>query len=147
MAQQLVDRNAEHLRILSLFQYASAGVTALVGLFPLIHVALGLAMLLMPESMRGSGKDAFPREIGFVFMGFGLAVMTAAWTLAAVQFLTARFVVSRRHYWFCVAASGLCCIFCTLSAGIVGVASLIILLRADVKELFEAGSERQVGVP
>ncbi len=140
MPQQLVDRDTEHLRILSIFQYASAGVTAVVGSFPLLHVAIGLSMLLMPESMRGSGRDAFPREIGFVLMGFGLAFVGAAWTLAAAQFLTARFLRRRRHFWFCVATSTLSCVLCTFAAGIIGVASLVILLRPGVKDLFDTRS-------
>jgi hypothetical protein len=147
VAEQLVDRNSEHLRILSLFQYASAGVTALVGSFPLIHVAIGIAVLLMPESVRGTGQNAFPREIGFVFVGFGLVFVTVAWTLAGAQFLTARFVVRRRHYWFCVATSAVCCIACTFAAGIIGIGSLLILLRGEVKELFDANSDGQTAVP
>jgi hypothetical protein len=137
MPPELVDRDTEHLRILSIFQYAAAGVTGLVGLFPLIHVFMGAMILLMPESMRGSGKEAFPREIGFVFMGLGGAFILGAWTIAAAHFFTARFLKQKRHFWFCVAASAVTCLACMFSSGIVGIASLVILLRPGVKDLFE----------
>ncbi len=133
---ELVDRDIEHLRILSIFQYAAAGITGLVGLFPLIHVFIGTMFLLMPESMRGSGKDAPPREIGFVFLGLGGAFILAAWSIAAAHFFTARFLKQRRHFWFCVFASAITCVACMFSSGIVGIGSLVILLRPGVRELF-----------
>jgi hypothetical protein len=34
MPSEPVDRDAEQVRILSIFQYAAAGVTALIGSFP-----------------------------------------------------------------------------------------------------------------
>jgi hypothetical protein len=87
--------------------------------------------------MRGSGKDAFPREIGFVFMGLGGAFILGAWTIAAAHFFTARFLRQKRHFWFCVGASAVTCLACMFSSGIVGIGSLVILLRPGVKDLFE----------
>ena len=94
--------------------------------------------------MRGAGKDSFPREFGFVFMGFGLALMAAAWSLAAAHFFTAhfftaRFLTRRRHYWFCVVVSGLTCVVCMLNTGVAGITSLVILLQRGMRETFEAG--------
>jgi hypothetical protein len=137
MPPELVDRDAEHLRLLALFHYASAGVAALVGSFPLIHVAIGAFVLLMPESMRGTGKDALPREIGALFMALGLAFVSAGWGLAAAHFFTARFLKQHRRYVFCVITSAVACIACTFSSGIVGIASLVVLLRPGVKQLFD----------
>jgi hypothetical protein len=137
MAPELVDRNTEQLRILSIFQYVAAGIGALVGSFPLFHVAIGLLFILMPDELRGSGEDAVPRAMGFFFVGFGLLALLAGWLIAAAHFLTARFLRQKRAYWFCVIASLITCIACTCSSGIVGVASLIILFRPGVRELFK----------
>jgi hypothetical protein len=137
LAQQLVDRDTEHLYLLSIFQYAAAGVTALVGSFPLFHVAMGAMMFFLPDSMPSSGKDAFPREVGLFFMGIGLAFVTAGWTLATSHFLIARFLRQKRHFWFCVVASAISSFACMFSSGIVGIASLVILLRPGVRDLFE----------
>jgi len=134
----LVDRNSEHLRILSFLHYAAAGVSAFFGCFPIFHVAVGAFFAFAPESMRGAGKDSFPREFGFVFMGFGLALMVAAWSLAAAHFFTARFLTRRRHYWFCVVVSGLTCVVCMLNTGVAGITSLVILLQRGMRETFEA---------
>lgn len=149
MPPELVDRDTEHLNILSLLHYAAAGMTAIVGSFPLLHVAVGAFFTFMPESMRGTGKDAFPREIGLVFMGLGFAFVAVGWSVAAAHFFTARFLKSRRHYWFCVVVSALACVACMFASGIVGVASLVVLFRSGVRQLFDGSgaAEGQAAVP
>jgi hypothetical protein len=148
MAGELVDRDAEHLNLLSILQYASAGVTAVVGSFPLIHVTIGAVLALLPDSLRGSGKDAFPRLIGFFFMGIGLLFVTAGWSLAAAHFFTARFLRQRRHYVFCVAVSLVSCLACMFSSGIVSIATLVVLFRPGVRELFDReASSAEPSVP
>jgi hypothetical protein len=136
-ALDLVDRATEQLRILSILHYGAAGVSALFGCFPIFHVAIGAFFAFMPDTMRGTGKDAMPREFGFLFMGMGLAFMLAAWSFAAAHFCTARFLKQRRHYWFCVIISALTCAACMFSTGIVGIASLVILFQPGVRETFE----------
>jgi hypothetical protein len=134
---ELVDRDSEHLWLLSILHYAAAGVTALVGSFPLIHVAIGTFLTFMPDSMRGTGKDAFPREIGVLFMGLGLVFVAAGWSLAAAHFMTARFLKQKRHYVFCVAVSVVSCFACMFSSGIISIATLVVLFRPGVHELFD----------
>jgi hypothetical protein len=109
-----------------------------IGCFPLIHVTVGAMLTFMPESMRGSDKNAFPREAGLFFMGIGLVFVLAGWSLAAGHFLTARFLKQKRNHWFCVVVSAFTCFVCMFSSGIVGIASLITLFRPGVRELFEA---------
>ena len=144
MAPELVDRDTEHLKILSILHYAAAGLTAMVGSFPLLHVAMGAFFTFMPESMRGTGKDAFPREVGLLFMGLGLAFVAVGWSIAAAHFFTARFLQSREHYWFCVAVSAFTCVACMFSSGIVGIASLVVLFRTGVRDLFDGGARAGV---
>ena len=146
MASELVDRDSEHLRVLSILHYAAAGVTALAGCFPLIHVTMGAFLTFMPDSMRGTGKEAFPREIGLVFMGLGLAFVAAGWSMAAAHFFTARFLKQKTHFVFCVAVSFVTCLACMFSSGIVSIASLVILFRPGVRELFDQGATPTSGV-
>ena len=137
MPAQLVDRDREHLWLLSILHYCAAGVTAFVGSFPLIHVAIGTFLTFMPDSMRGTGKDAFPREVGVMFMGLGLVFVAAGWGLAAAHFMTAKFLKRRRHFVFCAAASVVTCFACMFSSGIISIATLIVLFRPGVRELFD----------
>jgi hypothetical protein len=53
MTPTLVDRDSEQLSLLSILHYATAGVTAVMGSFPLLHVAMGAFVTFMPASLRG----------------------------------------------------------------------------------------------
>jgi hypothetical protein len=52
------NNDAEHLRLLSIFHYVYAGVTALFACFPLIYVAIGIAMMSGQMSFEEMAKDA-----------------------------------------------------------------------------------------
>ena len=138
---ELVDRDQEQLRLLTLFHYITAGVTVVFGSIPLIHVAVGVAFLVLPEifpsppSSKGGGP---PREIGFLFAGLGGLFVAAGWTLALLHFLTARYLAQRRNYWFCLVVSGLSSLACTFSNAIVGIATIVILSRDSVRALFSS---------
>jgi hypothetical protein len=49
-------RDDEHLKLLAIFHYVFAGGAALMGLFPLLHVALGLAMASGKLNDETTGK-------------------------------------------------------------------------------------------
>lgn len=136
----LVDRDEEQLRLLSLFHYITAGVTAVFGTFPIIHVLIGLMFLFMPEAAPSlpSGKGAGPpREFGFLFVGLGCLFVAGGWTLAALHFLTARYLKQRRHYWFCMIVSGLSSLICMFANAVVGIATIVVLSRDSVRGLFQ----------
>ena len=134
---ETVDRDIEHLNLLSILQYASAALTALVGTIPLIHVAVGALITLLPDAVLGGGKEAFPRMVGVLFMSIGLIFVTGGWCLAAAHFFTARFLKQRRHFVFCVAVSLVSCFACMFSSGVISIATLVVLFRPGVRELFD----------
>ena len=137
---ELVDRDTEQLNVLALLHYAAAGVTALIACFPLIHVTMGATLLFFP-GVFGDTKGAAPREAGLVFMAIGSMLVAAGWLFAAGHFLVARSLKARRRYIICVAISGLTCFVCMFSSGIVSVATLVVLFRPGVRQLFDsAGS-------
>ncbi|HEV3029195.1 MAG TPA: hypothetical protein VG457_16570, partial [Planctomycetota bacterium] len=76
-------KDEEQLRNLALGHTIASAVIALFACMPLIHLTLGLAILLSPESMGGSGKGGPPpRFVGFLFAILGGAFALAGWTLA-----------------------------------------------------------------
>jgi hypothetical protein len=110
---ELVDRDQEHLDLLSLFHYVTAGVTFVFGSFPLIHVAMGLGLMVFSAAASGNGsKDAPPAFMGAMFAGMGAIFVTAGWSLAGLHFLAGRFLKQRRRYWFCMVVSGLSTLVC-----------------------------------
>jgi hypothetical protein len=143
-----------HLRLLSIFYYVLAGFQALMGCAPIIHVGLGAAMLtgnFMPappvqpglsdseaamaqaqmESMTGGMQ-----VMGGLFLGIGLLTMALSFGIALLFFFTGRSLANRRHYTFCLVASGLACIMIPFGT-VLGVFSLIVLLKPHVRALFQ----------
>ena len=69
----LVNRDDEHLNLLSILHYVLGGITALFSCFPIIHVGLGVMMLLVPA--KSGGGNAPPQAIGWVFIVVGGAII------------------------------------------------------------------------
>ncbi len=67
-----------NLNLLAIFHYVVGGLTALFACLPMIHVAVGVAML----AGAFHGKDAPPREIGWFFIVIGLFLILCGWALA-----------------------------------------------------------------
>ena len=62
----LVDQDQEQLRLLTLFHYVYAGITALFACFPIIHLVVGVLLLTNPGTF-GTGKNAPPPFFGYPF--------------------------------------------------------------------------------
>jgi hypothetical protein len=128
----------EHLRLLSIFHYVSGGLTAFVACFPLIHVAVGLAFVLAPETISSKPQgDAPPAWFGLLFIAVGGFFVLAGWTLAILKIIAGRCLARRRRRAFCVVVACVCCVLPPLGT-ILGVFTLIVLNRPSVKALFEA---------
>ncbi|HUB86661.1 MAG TPA: hypothetical protein VMB22_02125 [Verrucomicrobiae bacterium] len=131
-----MNRDIEHLKLLSVFHYVFAGVTALFGLLPLIYVFLGLVILLAPNQFAKPGQDAPPEAVGRILICLGLVLLAFFWFVAGLIFVAGRFLARQKHHTFCVIIASLECIFVPLGT-VLGVFTLVILMRETVKPLFE----------
>lgn len=129
-----MNRDEDHLRLLTVFHYVVAGLTALFALFPLFHLALGLFMVFAPDKFAGKGESP-PVFVGWIFVGFAAMFIFAGWTLAALTLVAGRFLSKRRHYMFCLVMAAIQCAFFPFGTAL-GVFTLIVLLRDSVKQLF-----------
>lgn len=127
-------QDLEQLKLLSLFHYILAGITALFSCIPVIHVALGIAMAT--GALKDSRGSPPPETFGWIFAGIGCAAVLAGWTLAALIFAGGRSIAKRRRHTFCLVVAGVSCIFMPLGTAL-GVFTLIVLMRPQVKVLFE----------
>jgi hypothetical protein len=103
-------KQEEQLRLLSIFHYVVAGLSALFACFPIIHLTLGLFMVFAPETFHNKGDNAPPAFIGWFFVIFAAMFILIGWTFAAFIFTAGRFLAKRKHYMFCLvmaAANGL----------------------------------------
>lgn len=134
-------QDADHLRLLSIFHYVVAGITALFSLFPLIHLVMGLAIVTGHLPMESEqGNDPFdPRLFGWFFVAFAGAFIAGGLTLAGFMAYAGRCLAQRRRHVLCMVVAGISCCFMPFGT-VLGVFTLIVLLRPSVKAAF-------VGVP
>ena len=135
---ELIKQDEDHLRLLSIFHYIVGGLGALFACFPILHLGMGLAFIFAPHQMTNGNRDGSPEAMavmGWFFVVFaGLAILLG-WTFAVCLILAGRFLARRRHYTFCFVMAAVSCIFMPFGT-ILGVFTIIVLLRPSVKELF-----------
>lgn len=124
-----------HLRLLSIFHYVLAGFGALLSLLPVVHIVLGVSML----AGGFEGKDAPPPAFGWVFIALGAMVMLMGASYVVLVTLAGRFLSRRRHWTFCVVVAALSCALFPLGTAL-GVFTVIVLAKPEVKAAFEAGA-------
>jgi hypothetical protein len=136
-----MNQDLEHLRLLSIFHYVVAGLTGLFACFPVFHLIFGLVMLLAPGTLEhgqhGSPNDpAVLRLVGTILTLVAALLILGGWSLAVCILQAGRFLSRRRHYMFCLVIAALLCMI-TPFGTILGVFTIIVLVRPSVKLLFE----------
>jgi hypothetical protein len=130
-----------HLRWLSIFHYVVGGLALLCYSFPIIHLIIGIGMV--SGSFPGSPPPAPgrppppppPTAIGWMFVLFAGTMIAFGWAFAAGLFTAGWMLRRRRGYVFCLVMAGIACLFQPFGM-ILGVFTIIVLLRPRVKELF-----------
>ncbi len=134
-----MDSDREHLRLLSIFHWIVAGMTALCSLFPLIHLAVGIA--LVTGRLENHGHEAAPRAFGWIFIFFATALILFGFTLAACLAFAGHFIAQHRNRTFCLVVAAFSCL-CFPFGTALGVFTIIVLSRESVRALFEEGSRK-----
>ncbi len=135
------NQDQEHLRLLEIFHYVLAGLQALIGLFPIFHVGMGIAMLtgyfpMGPRPPSGA-PFAMPDVMGWMFVGIGGSIILFYETLAILTLTAGRSIAARRRHTFCLIAAAIGCLNMPMGT-LLGVFTFIVLLRPSVKPLFDA---------
>jgi hypothetical protein len=120
----------QYLKLLSIFHYVVGGLAACFACFPIIHLSIGIAMLV------GAIDDA-PAFIGLMFVVMASVFMIFGWTLAVCLIVAGRCLAKRKRYIFCLVMAAISCTF-TPFGTVLGVFTIIVLMRPSVKELFAA---------
>ncbi|NJK92913.1 MAG: hypothetical protein HC904_14485 [Blastochloris sp.] len=134
----IMNEAEEHLKYLRIGYYVFGGITAVFALFPLLHVAVGIAAitgLLDNHSSQGS----FPPMVGWLFVVMGSVFILMGQCIAAFSIFCGRCIKKRQHY-LCILITG--CILCALFpfGTVIGVFTIILLNKPEIKKLFEKKS-------
>lgn len=128
----------EQLRLLSIFHYVVGGMAAFFALFPIFHLIIGLLFIFAPEIFEGPGEPP-PAFIGWIFVFVALAFITVGLVFACLILIAGRFLARRTHYQFCFVVGAIECMFIPFGT-VLGVFTIIVLVRESVKQLFAAST-------
>jgi hypothetical protein len=129
-------QDADHLRLLSIFHYVVAGMFALFAMFPVIYLVIGIAIV---TGVFDSGAEPPPPFLGWMFIIAAVFFMTCGLAMAICVALAGRRLARRTNYLYCLVIAGIECIFMPFGT-VLGVFTIIVLMRPTVKEMFGVGS-------
>ena len=129
-----LNEDREQLHRLSIFHFIVAGLTALFSLLPLFHLLLGWTMIARGLDSEGQ-RDPFAPVIGWLFVFFASGAIVLGLAFAACLAIAGRNLVRRRGYTFCLVVAAISCLFVPFGT-VLGVFTLVVLLRPSVKALF-----------
>ena len=125
-----MNQDEQYLKLLSVFHYVVGGLVAFFACIFLFHLCIGVAML------TGAIDDA-PAFVGLMFVVMATVAITLGWTLAVCIIIAGRCLAKRTRYMFCLVMAAISCIFMPFGT-VLGVFTIIVLMRPSVKELFAA---------
>ena len=133
-----MNQDAEHLNLLSIFHYVLAGITGLCACFPVFHLAMGIMFLTQPEFLEPEQDvpPEMPMVFGLLFTIIPALIICLGWTLAICIAYAGRCLARRKRYTFCLVVAAVSCLFMPFGT-ILGVFTIIVLVRPSVKTLFE----------
>ena len=131
-----MNQDLQHLKLLSIFYYVVGGVLAFFSCFALIYLVMGVVFITAPPPPGGGAPR--PPALGWFFVIFSGAALLLGWTWAACLMIAGWFLGRRQHYMFCMILGCSALLFQPLGT-ILGVFTIIVLIRPSVKRLFETG--------
>lgn len=131
-------QDEHYLDIAGLFFYVVAGIMSFIALFPAIHIVIGILALtgVMDDTQTG---EKLPVFFGVIFVAMGATVMLVGQTMALCVAIAGRRIRQRRSHTFCLVIAGIVCM-CIPVGTILGVLTIMLLVRPPVKELFDANT-------
>ena len=131
-----VNRDVERLRPLAIFHYLIGALFGLVSCIPIIHVVVGVICLVSPETLPDKPSGMPPDVIGWMFIVMGIVMVLFGWSLTVCLIYAGRFLARRKCYFFCATIAALSCFIFPFGT-ILGIFTMITLLRPGVKQVFE----------
>ena len=136
LKQSILDE--EHLRLLSIGYYISAGVSAFFSLFGLMYLFMGLMVGTAFSSAAKAGQHAEgmpPQMAGWMIGIFGGLFFLFGASMAIAKFLTGKYLRQRRSRTFCQVIAGITCLSIPFGTAL-GVATFMVLGKPSVQNLF-----------
>ena len=128
-----MNQDEQHLDLLKIFYFVFAGLQALGGCIPIVHLSLGLAMI--SGKFPGKSGDPAPEMFGWFFVVIAVVLMAVIWTMAVLTYSAGRRLAERRSHTFCLVVAAVLCMFMPIGT-LLGVFTIVVLQRPSVKARF-----------
>lgn len=160
----MVDQVREHLRLLSIFHYVVGGIGYLFSLFPVIHLAIGISFLVIPERMIGQpvapveapemvereepGAPSAPEEVfparlfGLLFTILPAIFIVTGFVLSTLIVVAGKRLATYRSHTYCLAVAGIECMLMPFGT-VLGVFTILTLIKPEARQLFGLPSARE----
>ena len=125
-------KDDEHLRLLRIFYFISAGFSALLIPFGLLYAGMGFMLLGVGVAPSAASGGLVMSGI-FGLMGLSLTLIAALGT--GLKVLTAIRLKQRRSRTLCLVTAGLCCLEVPYGTAL-GVATFLVLDRDSIRRRF-----------
>jgi len=135
-AWRTVEKDRQHLRVLSIFWYILAGLYWVVGMAMGLYIVFGVMIVAGSAPTRGGASGP---AVGYSMLGLGIGLLLFYGVYACLAYLTGRSLVEyRRRKFIFGMAIGLCILGGLLGIPL-GVFTIVVLSRESVKEQFARG--------
>ena len=130
-----MNQDEEHLRLLSIFHFVLAGITALGACFWALVFLIGIMQLVNPDALGPRHENSEEiSDLSVTVMAAGLVLMCAAF--ATCLMIAGKSLSHRKSYTFCLVLAGFACMLFPFGTAL-GIFTLIVLTRSSVKALFD----------
>jgi hypothetical protein len=134
---RLTRTDRDHLRTLAICHYALGGLCFVFGCFPMIHLAIGIAIVTEAIPVQQGNGAPFPAELfGWFFIGVAALMIAFHWALAAALIVSGRSIDQRKRHALCLVVAGVACLFQPIGL-VLGIFTFIVLSRPSVRAAFE----------
>jgi hypothetical protein len=129
-------QDAEHLKLLSIFHFVMAGLSAIGMGFLFLHYTLMHLVFANPEIWKNQKGGPSPALFFEIFRWFYLVFGIIILIFGIGNLLSALFIRRRRNRMFSLIMAGINCIQIPFGTAL-GVFTIIVLLRESVRETYE----------
>lgn len=143
-----VNQDLEHLKILSILFYVLAGLCLFPMLFGLLYMVMGIffGATMMSADLPTRPGEPPPALFGGIFVFVGLAISLIFGVIGFLALKTGKNLSKKQGYTFCFVVACLVCLWMPLGT-ILGVFTIIVLMRDSVKAIFNGQNYSQFGNP
>ena len=127
-------QEVEYLKLASIFHYVVGALAMLVACIPFLHLFVGVGL----ATGAFDATEPPARAIGVVVAVIAVLFILSGWAFGVALIVAGRYLATYRHHTYCLVMAAVACIFMPFGT-VLGVLTIILLMRPSVRSLFEHG--------